>query len=116
VDVGQTAAVKSVKPIGGGILLDRGNTNWVFAVRKGRVRAVAVASSTLARHPSRLRAAMSRVLNARASQAKRVFQPNTAAQAALSGQVLAGAGDPRLNAALAYLCSAQLQVYGQAQH
>jgi hypothetical protein len=59
---------------------------------------------------------VARLLRARASQAKPGFEPNTAAQAALSGHVLAGTSDPRLNAALAYLCSAQLQAYGNAQH
>jgi hypothetical protein len=111
VDVGQTTRVTGAKPIGRGILLDRGRTNWVFAVRKGRVRAVAVASRSLAKHPKRLRAAMSRLLAARASQARRVFVPNNAASAALSGKVLAGTSDPRLNAAFALLCSAQMQSY-----
>jgi hypothetical protein len=111
VDVGQTEPVSGAKPIGGGVLLDRGRTNWVFAVRGGRVRAIAVAGAALARSPKRLRAAMARVLSARASHAKRVFVPNTAAQAALSGNVLAGTSDPRLNAAFAFLCSAQLQAY-----
>jgi hypothetical protein len=111
VDVGQGDPVKGAKPIGAGILVDRGKTNWVFAVRKGRVRAIAVASKALAAKPRALRAAMGRLLAARASQAKPVFQPNTAAQAALSGQPLAGTSDPRLNAAFAFLCSAQLQAY-----
>jgi hypothetical protein len=111
VDVGQTARVTGAKPIGRGILLDRGRTNWVFAVRKGRVRAVAVASPSLAKNPKQLRAATSRLLSARGSQAGRVFIPNSAAQAALSGKVLAGTSDPRLNAAFALLCSAQMQAY-----
>jgi hypothetical protein len=75
------------------------------------VRAVAVASRSLARKPQQLRAAMARVLAARASQAKRVFEPSIAAQASLSGQPLAGTSDQRLNAAFALLCSAQLQAY-----
>jgi hypothetical protein len=54
---------------------------------------------------------MARVLAARASQAKRVFEPSIAAQASLSGQPLAGTSDQRLNAAFALLCSAQLQAY-----
>jgi hypothetical protein len=108
VDVGQTTPVTGAQAIGSGVLLDRGKTNWVFAVHDGRVRAVAVASAALAAKPKRLRAAMARLLAARASQAKRVFEPNTAAQAALSGHVLAGTGDSRLNAAFALLCSAQL--------
>jgi hypothetical protein len=59
---------------------------------------------------------MGRLLTARGSQAKSVYQPATTAQASLSGNVLAGAGDPRLNAAFAYLYSAQLQVWGRTQH
>src|SRR3954468_20737941 len=58
IDVGQSDPVGRAKAIGGGVLLDRGRTNWVFAVRNGRVRAVAVASSTLAKSPAKLRAAM----------------------------------------------------------
>jgi hypothetical protein len=43
-----------------------------------------------------------------------VFKPNaaSAASARLSGNVLAGTTDPRLNAAFAYLCSVQMQTYG----
>jgi hypothetical protein len=112
VDVGQTTAVSGARSIGAGVMLDRGRTNWVFAVRGGKVRAVAVASRNLAKHPKQLRAAVRRLLSARATQAKRVFVPATTAQSALSGSVLAGADDPRLNAAFAYLCSLQLQAYG----
>ena len=111
VDVGQADAVTGAKPIGAGVLLDRGRTNWVFAVRKGRVRAVAVASTALAKKPKQLRAAMRRLLAARASQTKHAFVPNTAAQAALSGKILAGTSDPKMNAALAYLCMAQMGAY-----
>jgi hypothetical protein len=114
VDVGQTASVPRAEPIGRGILVARsGGTNWVFAVAGGRVRAVGVATTKLARNHAGLRAAMKRVLAARGSQAKRVYVANpaaAAARAALHGAVLAtGTSDPKLNAALAYLCHLQLQ-------
>src|SRR3954447_2756508 len=111
VDVGQSAPVRGAKQIGRGVLLDRGRTNWVFAVRSGRVRAVAVATRALARRPKQLRSAMARLLGARVSQAKRVFKPNTAAGAALAGHILAGTSDPHLNAAFALLCRLQVQAY-----
>jgi hypothetical protein len=114
VDVGQTASVPRAKAIGGGILVAHsGRTSWVFAVSRGRVRAVGVATAKLARNHAALRAAVRRVLAARASQAKRVYVGNpaaAAARAALHGAVLAtGTSDPKLNAALAYLCHLQLQ-------
>jgi hypothetical protein len=117
VDNGQPASgiERSTHAIGAGIRIDRArSTNWVFAVRRGRVVAVAVASDALAQNPAALKAAMKRLLKAHGSQAKRTFIPNSAAaaaRAALHGNVLAGASDPKLNAAMAYLCSMQLQAY-----
>ena len=87
--------------------------HWVYAVRKGRVSAVGVAASKLARRPAALRRAMQRVLAARTSPATPKFVPSaTASSSRLSGNVLAGTSDPRMNAALAYLCSMQVQNYG----
>jgi hypothetical protein len=78
---------------------------FVWAVRHGRVKAVAVATRALARSPSALRAAMKRVTRAHASQAKRTFIPNpTAGSTKLTGAALAATSDPRLNRALAALC------------
>jgi hypothetical protein len=87
---------------------------WVYAVRNGTVRAVAVASAKLAKRPAALRRAVKRLLAARASQATPTFVPSaaTARSAGLTGNVLAGTSDPRLNAAFAYLCSMQVQAYG----
>jgi hypothetical protein len=113
VDVGQSRPVTGAQPIGDGILLDRGRANWVFAVRDGRVRAVAVASDRLATRPKKLRAAMARLLAARTTQARRVFHANAAARSA-GNTLFAGSSDSRLNAAFAFLCSAQLQAYGGA--
>jgi hypothetical protein len=76
------------------------------------VTAVAVASRSLARRPHALRAALRRLKAATATPATRAFRP-AAAQAAAggrpTGQTLAGTADPRLNAALALLCSLQIQ-------
>jgi hypothetical protein len=84
----------------------------VFAVQRGRVTAVAVASRSLARRPDALRAALRRLQAATATPAPRAFRP-AAAQAAAdgrpTGRPLAGTADPRLNAALALLCSLQVQ-------
>src|SRR3954452_1058756 len=92
-------------------LVRRGGQNWVFSVQDGLISAIATASNHLAAHPAALRAAMNRLLGAKASQANPVFEPNpaaTAARAALHGNVLAGASDPRLNSAFAMLCGLQL--------
>jgi hypothetical protein len=97
---------------GGGVLY-RGA--WVYAVRGGRVRAVGVASRSLARSPKALRSAMRRVLTAKATTRARVFIPNPAQagkRGRITGRTLAGTSDPKLNAALAMLCS--LQVSGAA--
>jgi hypothetical protein len=102
-------------PLGNDIrLATSGSTTWVYATRAGTVRAVAVASPKLAGRPAALRQAVSRLLAARTSQAKPVFQPNPAlaSSAGITGKVLAGVSDPRLNAAFAYLCSMQMQAYG----
>jgi hypothetical protein len=112
VDLGQKGGVSGAHSVGGGVLVDRvRGTNWVYAVARGKVRAVGVATSALAQHHAALRAAMKRVLRAHGSQAKPVFVANplaTAARAALHGAVLATAGNPAASAALAYLCHLQI--------
>jgi hypothetical protein len=81
----------------------------VYATKGGRVRAVGVASASLGKHPTALRKAVARLLAARASQVKPVFKPSATASASrLTGTVLAGATDPRLNSAFAYLCGLQM--------
>jgi hypothetical protein len=112
--VGSTARGRSA----GGVLVgarSKGNgvvvrRSWVYAVRGGRVRAVAVASRALLRRPRALRVAMGRVLTAKASARARKFVPNPAASAAgrPTGKPLAGTSDPRLNAALIMLCNLQV--------
>ncbi|MEA2449075.1 MAG: hypothetical protein QOG63_1007, partial [Thermoleophilaceae bacterium] len=92
----------------------RASGTRVYAIRGGRVRAVALATRGLSRRPKALRTAMRRVLAAKASSRPRTFVPS-AAQAAgtatTNGKPLAGTSDPRLNAALIMYCS--LQVSGR---
>jgi hypothetical protein len=78
---------------------------FVWLVRNGRVKAVAVVTQQLARKAGALRAAMNRVVKARARQAKRRFIPNaTPGSAKLKGASLIQTADPRVNDALAVLC------------
>jgi hypothetical protein len=106
-------ALSGMRAAGGGLRL-RGTRRGtgVFAVKRGRVTAVAVASRSLARRPQALRAALRRLQAATATQIPRAFHPS-AAQAAMrgrpTGRTLAGTADPRLNARLALLCSLQMR-------
>src|SRR4051794_7380186 len=87
---------------------------WVYAVERGRVVAVAVASRSLAHSPKALALAMRRLRAAKASATPRTFVPSAAQAATRSvptGQPLAGTSSARVNAALAYLCSLQLQAH-----
>ena len=95
------------RPAGSGLFVrPSGGVTYVYALRRGRVGAVGVATAALTRRPARLHTAMRRVRNARASNARPTFAPNPAAGSArLTGTTLAGSGDPRLNRALVMLCS-----------
>jgi hypothetical protein len=97
---------------GNGIHFRRtGSGAWVWAASGGRVRAVAVAGRSLAHRPAALRAAMRRVLGAKASAARRKFVPSAAtagARGRVTGKPLAGTSDPKLNAALTVLCNLQM--------
>jgi hypothetical protein len=101
------------RSIGAGVRIRRaGRVAWVYLVRRGRVRAVALASRALARRPAALRVAAGRLLSAQATQAAPGFTPSRAQAArrgAVTGQTLAGSSSPRLNAALALLCHLQVQ-------
>jgi hypothetical protein len=94
------------KQIAPGLFLrHRGGGTYVYAVRKAHVRAVAVATPALARRTDALRAAMYRLLTAKASHAKRRYVGNSAAGSQrLQGASLVETSDPRLNRALARLC------------
>jgi hypothetical protein len=82
-------------------------SRFVYYVRKGRVRMVAVAGRKLAANRRRLRAAVRRSLRARASAAKRRFVPASKASASLRGRSFAATQDPKLNRKLALLCGIQ---------
>jgi microsomal dipeptidase-like Zn-dependent dipeptidase len=89
-----------------------GGAAWVYVVSGGRVRAVGVATRTLARQPKQLRTAARRLLTAKATAAPRAFVPSQAQAASrkqLEGRTLAGTSDPKLNEALALLCGLQVQ-------
>lgn len=93
------------RSVGHGLFVRRaGRVSFIYAVSGGRVSAVGVATRSLAGSSSRLRAAMRLVAKARASNAKRVFEPNSKASAHLTGRTLAGSSNPRLNQQLALLC------------
>ena len=79
-------------------------SRFVYYVRKGRVRMVAVATRRLASSRRRLRAAVRRARRARAAQVKRTFVPASTASASLRGGNLAGSTNTRLNRQLALLC------------
>jgi hypothetical protein len=104
--------LRGTRAAGGGVRFRvKGGRVKAYALRGGRVRAVAVARRSLARNHRALRAAMRRVVAAKASSAKRVFVPSAAqasGAAATNGKPLAGTSDARLNAALIRYCMLQM--------
>lgn len=102
----RSSRLRGVRPIGGGVFVRHGRaSSFVYSVRRGRVRAVAVATRALARRPAALRAAMARLVKARATQAPRRFEPNATQRAArATGVTFAGSSDTQINEALAVLC------------
>ena len=104
--------VRTARSAGGGVRFRATRRGaWVYAVRGGRVRAVAVASRDLARSPSALRVAVGGCWPRRrppAPQSLTPAQPQPAAGARLTGRTIAGTSDPKLNAALVMLCSLQV--------
>ena len=117
--VGSTAGGRSAGGVRVGAKMTRGRevrvrktrrAVWVYDVRGGRVKAVAVTTRAFARHPKQLRAAMRRVVSAKASARALKFIPSAAqagAAGAPTGRPLAGTSDPRLNRALMLLCGMQ---------
>jgi hypothetical protein len=106
--------VRRTRSLGSGIRVrSTRRVTWVYVVRRGRVRAVGVATRRLARSRTALRRAVRLLLSARATQVQRQFVPNAtqaaAARSAPTGQTLAGSTNPRLNQALALLCHLQVQ-------
>ena len=111
VGIGSSARrVRRARSAGGGILVRRaGNRAFVYATSKGRVRAVAVTTSKLARNRSALRTAMRRVLAARADNQPGKFVPAPAqAKQAMLGKTLAGTGDRKVDEKLAMYCALNL--------
>jgi hypothetical protein len=94
------------RSIGGGLFVRTGKSSaFVYAVSGGRVSAVAIATSTLAANRSELRAAMRRLVKARATQAPREFVPGAAgASQRITGATFAGSQNAQINEALAVLC------------
>ncbi len=73
--------IRRARPIGGGVFVQRsGSRVFAFATKAGRVRAVAVTTSSFARNRAELRRAMRQVNRARADNRPRSFVP-AAAQA-----------------------------------
>jgi hypothetical protein len=111
------AAVGSLhrsQPAGAGIRFVRTNAGArVYAVRGGRISAVGLATRSLERQPRALASAMRRVLAARTTSRTPTFVAAEAlSPARVTGTPLAGTSDPRLNAALTFLCGIQVSGSG----
>jgi hypothetical protein len=87
---GSARRLRGARSAGRGI---RVRGRYIYIVRSGRVKAIAVGR----------RSAVRRILSARASQVRPTFVPGTATR--ITGTTLAGTSDRRLNSALALLCS-----------
>ncbi len=110
VRIGDSAATARGRAAGAGLRVARdGKRAFVYSVRDGRVRALAVTTAAFGADTNALRSAMSRVLKARASAAERKFVPAEAqAKSRMLGRTLAGSADAKTNAQLALLCNLQL--------
>ena len=102
----RASRLRGVRAIGGGLFVRAGrSSSFVYAVRRGRVVAVGVATRALARDTRALRGAVKRLLAARATQTARRFEPAAAPEAnRITGTTFAGSRDSRINEALAVLC------------
>jgi microsomal dipeptidase-like Zn-dependent dipeptidase len=106
----RASAVRRARRIGSGLLVRRtGRRAFVYATRAGRIRAVAVSTARLARDRRALRAAVRRVLRARADNRPRTFVPAEAqAKPRMLGRALAASGSRDVDARLALVCSLNL--------
>ena len=108
IPVGARASrLRGVRPAGAGLFVRHGRaSSFVYSVSGARVRAVAVATRSLARDRTALRAAMARLVKARATNATRRFEPNAAqpVNRRATGVTFASSGDTRLDEALAVIC------------
>jgi len=102
--------VRRARGAGPGLLVRRsGNRAFVYSVRSGRVRAVAVTTGRLVADRRALSLAMRRVLRAEADNRPRTFVPAEAqATRRMLGRTLAGSGDRKVDAKLALICSLNL--------
>ena len=83
-----------------------GKRAFVYSLRKGRVRAIAVTSRKLAGRKKALKVAMRRVVRAKASAAPRKFVPAKAqADGRMLGRALAGSGNRAVDQQNALLCA-----------
>jgi hypothetical protein len=103
---GSAARLRGARSAGGGLLVrDERKSSFVYSVSGGRVRAVAVATRSLARDSKALRKAMARLVKARATSATRRFVPNPAQESArITGTTFNGSSNSQVNEALAVLC------------
>ncbi|MEA2272990.1 MAG: hypothetical protein QOI98_1698 [Solirubrobacteraceae bacterium] len=106
---------KTTKSMGKGLRVRRrGGISWIYFVRRGRVSAVAVASRTLAKRRSALRADVKLLRAAKATQTTPEFVPSdatakaVAAGGAPTGETLAGSTNPQLTSAMLLLCMLQM--------
>ena len=91
-----------------------GSRVGVYVVRRGRVRAVATATRSLAAQRKALRSAVRQVTAAKATQVRPTYLPGKAESEAagkLQGRSLAGTSNTQLNSALVLLCTLQAQAY-----
>jgi hypothetical protein len=97
------------RSLGRGLYVRRAGkrARFVYLVRKGRVRMVAVATRKLAAGKRRLRAAVRRLRRGRAAHVRRTFVPSAKASTRPTGTTLAGSKNSRLNRQLALLCGLQ---------
>jgi hypothetical protein len=120
--VGSTARGRSARGIAvgdlagtlrSGITVRRaGRVSWIYVVRRGRVRAVAVASRSVTARARTVRTAVARLLAAKATQRRPGFVPSAtqaSTRGAPTGRTLAGSTNPKLNAAFAFLCNLNVQ-------
>jgi hypothetical protein len=111
VRVGEPAgAIRASRAIGRGLVArTRGKRTYVWATRRGQVRAVAVASAKLGADRRALRTAMRRALRAKAANVRRRFVPSDAqAKSSMLGRPLAASGNPDTDARLTLLCKINL--------
>ena len=111
VGIGRKAsAIRRARRAGSRLRVRRaGKRAFVWAVRKGRVRAVGVTTARFAARRPALRRAMRRVLRARATNAPRTFVPAAAqANGSMLGRGLATSGDRKVDAKLALYCALNL--------